>query len=1028
MNKFFTKKHSLFLTNTLLGFLFVTMCNHVSFAQSIISGKVIDSDNAELIGVSIQVKGTNQGATTDAKGLYKVPASPNSTLVFSYVGYQAKEVVVGNQTIVNVVLESADNSLNEVVVLGYGTVRKSDLTASVSSVKGDVIKEFPVTSIDQALQGRVAGVQITQSSSAPGGGLSVRVRGANSILSGSEPLYVIDGLPIYPDNSAIGTGGNRQASSALAMLNPNDIESIEVLKDASGTAIYGSRGANGVVMITTKRGKSGASKVSYDGSYSAQTIARPIKMMRADDYMRYLNTLETTQGGQERFNASQISAAGAGTDWMDAITRTGGIQSHQLSFTGGTKATRYSVSGNYLGNEGVIKNTNFRRFGARVNIDNDFLKDRATLSNSWSFTNANSNNVPTDRGGPGGIIITALGLDPTVPVYNQAGEYNYPSYDGRFTINPLAEVMEGVDKDVTNRLLGTTAITVKIIDGLTFKTSFGLDLVNANRTSFFNRSTRLGRQNDRELSRFSRNVSNVIFENVFNYNKTIAKNHNIGATFGHSVQNETNSSIGVNTWGLPSDDVNSINLQNGAKPQIPFSGRQQWALESLLGRVNYSAYDKYLLTLTVRRDGSSRFGPNNKWATFPSAALGWKIANEGFFQNSVLSKVFSDFKIRASYGVTGNSNIPPYQSVSGLNTYNYVFNDQLTAGYAANRIPNADLKWESTAMTNIGINASLLNGKLDVSADWFNTKTTDLLLFVSIAQSTGFSSILLNSGTLTNKGMDFEANYKLVSKNDLKIDIGGNISFVRNKIVDLGTSTPYFAGSPSGHLGIDGSWVEAGNPIGVWRGFEYIGLFGTDAEAASYSALAGYPKYTDVNKDGKYTPEDYKIMGDPNPNFTFGLNTTVKYKNFDLGVFLRGVQGAQVRNLQQSEIGDGVQKINQIGNILTNSYSSTNTTGDRPAINGRRDFISFRKSSYFIEDGSFIRLQNLSLGYNIPVKSNYFRSARVSLSGQNLFLITKYTGFDPEVNNGGQSNLNRGDDYDAYPRAKTFTLGLNLGF
>ncbi len=1022
------KKYSKFHLVTTLVFLIISMVSYVSSAQSVISGKVTDSENMELIGASVQIKGTTQGVTTDSKGLFKISASPNNTLVFSYVGHQAKSVLIGKQTFLNVVLESSDNSLSEVVVMGYGTVKKSDLTASVSSIKGEVIKAFPVTSIEQALQGRAAGVQITQSSAAPGGGLSVRVRGSNSILSGSEPLYVIDGLPIYPDNSAVGTGGNRRAANALSMLNPNDIESIEVLKDASGTSIYGSRGANGVVMITTKRGKSGATKVSYDGSYSIQSMARKIEMLRADDYMKYINKLEISQGGKERYNSSQISAAGAGTNWIDEITRNGVLQSHQLSFTGGTKNTRYSVSGNYLGNDGIIKNTDFQRFGARVNIDNDFLKDRATLSNSWSFTNANSNNVPTDRGGPGGIIITALGLDPTIPVFNQIGQYNFPSYDGRFNISPLAEAMEGIDRDVTNRLLGTTAITFKIIDGLTFKTSFGLDLVNANRTSFFNKNTRLGRQNDRELNRFSRNVSNVIFENVFNYNKIIAKNHNIGVTLGHSRQIETNSFMGVNTWGLPSEDVNSLNLQNGAKPQVPFSGRGEWALESLIGRVNYSAFDKYLLTLTVRRDGSSRFGPNNKWATFPSAAFGWKIANENFFQKSFFSKIFTDLKLRASYGITGNSNIPPYQSVSGLRTFNYILADQLASGYAASNIPNADLKWEATAMTDIGLNATLLDGRLDISADWYSTKTTDLLLYVSIAQSTGFSTILLNSGSLSNKGMDFEANYKVLTNKDFKLDIGGNISFVRNKILDLGTSTPYFAGSPSGHLGIDGSWVMAGNPIGVWRGFEYIGIFRTDAEAASYSAKAGYPKYTDVNNDGKYTTDDYKIMGDPNPKFTFGFNTTMKYKNFDLGIFVVGVQGNQIRNLQQSEIGDGVQKINQISNILTDTYSADNANATRPIIDGRRDFISFRKSSFFIEDGSFVRLQNVSLGYNLPIKTNYFSNARITLSGQNLFLLTKYKGFDPEVNNGGQSNLNRGDDYDAYPRAKTFTLGINLGF
>ncbi len=1000
-----------------------------SFGQNTITGKATDMSGEELIGVSVLIKNTKRGTTTDVNGEYQLTLeNGDKTLVFSYVGYISKDVEIGKMSKIDVQLAPDSKALEEIVVVGYGSVKKSDLTGSVSSVKGSVIKEFPVTSLDQALQGRVAGVQISQASAAPGGGLSVRVRGPNSILSGSEPLYVIDGLPIYPDNNAVGTGANRQSTNALAMLNPNDIESIEVLKDASGTSIYGSRGANGVVMITTRRGKEGVGKLSYDGSYSIQNITRKIDVLPANDYMRYINKLEVSQGGAGRYSDSQINSAGVGTNWLDAITQQGKVQSHQLTFTGGNKTMRYAFSGNYLDNEGVIINTNFKRYGFRMNLDNDFLNGKAKLSNSWSFSRLSSQNVPTDRGGPGGIIITALGLDPTVSVYDKNGNYNYPSYDGRFDINPVAEAKQGYDQDGTNRLFGTTGVTFDLLEGLKFKTSIGADIVNAERTSFYNKFTRVGRINNRQLDKFNRSVINVLNENLLFYNKEIAAGHNLDITAGYTFQHEINRYTAVSTRGLPSDDVNSMNLQNGSTLQTPSSGRQEWNLMSFIGRVNYSALDRYLLTLTVRRDGSSKFGPNNKWATFPSAAFGWKIVNEPFFKNSSLSTVFDDLKFRASYGITGNSNIPPYQSVSGLVPYNYIFGGQLSAGYGPKNIANPDLKWESTKMLNLGINTTLLKGRLDFALDWYNTKTTDLLLYVSIAQSTGFTTVLLNSGSLSNKGVDFETNFKVINNTKFKWDLGANISFVRNKILDLGRSTPYYAGSPSGHLGIDGSWVEAGNPIGVWRGYEYVENFENDSDGASFSAKAGYPKYTDVNSDGKFTSEDYKIIGNPNPKFIYGFNTSFKYSNFDLGIFFRGVQGNQVRNLQQSEIGDGVQKINQISNMLTDSYTPENMDALRPVINGRRDFISFRKSSFFIEDGSFIRLQNLSIGYTLPVKSKFIQNARISASGQNLFLITKYTGFDPEVNNGGQSNLNRGDDYDAYPRAKTFTVGVNLGF
>lgn len=1004
--------------------------NIASPAVAQVKGKVIDENNAGLPGVSVIIKGTQKGTTTDQEGTFTLDVvEQNAVLVFSFVGYKPQEVTLGGQTNLSVTMQPDNQALEEVVVVGYGSVRKSDLTGSVASIKGDAIREMPVTSVDQAIQSRAPGVQVTQTSGAPGGGISIRVRGANSINSGSEPLYVIDGFPIYPDNGALGTSGNRQPTNAMATINPNEIESIEILKDASATSIYGSRGANGVILITTKRGKEGQSRVDYDGSYSFQTIARQVDVLNGADYARYINMLERSQGGNPRYTDAQIAQIGQGTDWWDVISRTGGLSNHQLSFTGGNKGMRYAFVGNYLNNKGIIKNTDFNRYGFRMNLDNDFLKGKATLSNSWSFNRSGSSNVPTDRGGPGGIVITALGLDPTGPVYDQNGGYQYASYDQRFMTNPLAEAVEGYDKDFTNRLFGTSALNVNILEGLKFRTSLGLDIVNARRTTFYNNFTYIGRQNGRELQKANRNSNNILNENILTYNKEIAKGHYLDVTLGYTYQKEINYFEANATRGLPSDDIDAVNMQNGSRPLVPTSGRVEWELMSMLGRVNYNLKDRYLFTVTLRRDGSSKFGPNNKWATFPSAAIGWRVVNEDFFKNSGLGKVFDDFKIRASYGLTGNSQIPVYRSVAGLVPYNYVFGGvpALVSGYAPNRIPNSDLKWESTSMLNVGLDFALLNNRLSLTIDAFKNKTTDLLLDVSIPQSTGFSTIMLNSGSLSNKGLEFSANYKLISTGALTWDVSGNVSILRNKILDLGMSTPFFSNSTSGHLGVLGSWVQGGNPIGVWSGYNYIGLFQSDEEGKSYSAKAGYPKYEDVNGDGKYTTDDFKIIGDPNPKLTWGFNTTLKYKGFDLAVFFRGVHGNKVRNLQQSEMGDGVQKINQIANILTDSWTPENPNAPRPVIDGRRDFISFRRSSFFIQDGSFVRLQNLSLGYTIPVKSAYLRSARLYVSGQNLFLITKYKGFDPEVNNQGQNNLNRGDDYDAYPRSRMFTVGVNLG-
>lgn len=1013
----------------LLAFLFF---GTTAFSQTIVTGTVTDGEsNSPLPGANV-IAGT-VGVITDFDGNYelRVPAGI-SAITFSSLGFASQEINISGRSVINVTLEPQSEALDEVIIVGYGTVKKSDLTGSVSSIDGDSFKELPVTSVDQAIQARAPGVQVTQTSAAPGGGVSVRIRGSNSINSGSEPLYVIDGFPIYPDNEAYSAGGNRRASNVLASINPNDIQSIEVLKDASATSIYGSRGSNGVVLITTKRGKAGKAKISYEGSFSTQTITNSIKVLNGSEFATYLNTLETSQGGAPIYSDSQIATFGKGTNWLDEVTRVGAIHNHQLTFSGGNENSRYAVTGNYHENDGIIKNTDFQRYGIRLNLDNTALNDFLNISSSWAINRTVSNNAPTDRGGPGGIIITALGLDPTVPVRNEDGTFALASYDGRFLINPLQELEYATDQDITNRILGNTSFTFNLMDGLKAKTSFGADMLNVNRTSFFpSVNTRVGRDGTGELTLANRSSTNFLNENLLTYTKQLGDKHFIDAVVGYTYQKEVNKYHSATTRGITAASVDQATLQGGPNILTPTSNRREWLLESVLGRINYNYASRYLATVTFRRDGSSRFGKENKWANFPSVALGWNIAKEEFFGNSKLIETVNNLKLRGSWGLTGNSEIPVYNSLANLNEYNYVFNGGLVLGLGDGRLGNPDLKWESTTMTNIGLDASFFNDRLNLTLDYFYNQTEDLLLFVTIPSSLGFESILKNSGSLENRGFEVGLDGFVINNTDFKWNVAGNISFLRNKLTDLGDSTPFFSSSTSGHLGVDGSWVEAGNPIGVWKGYDYIGIFQTADEIANNPSRSGdkpgYPRYRDANGDGEITPDDHVLIGDPNPDFTWGLNSTLTFKNFDLGIFFRGSQGFDVRNLQASELGDGVQKINQIASMLTDSWTPTNTGASRPVIDGNRDFAnSYRDSDYFIEDGSFIRLQNVSLGYTLPSVHKNISKARIFVSGQNLFTITNYSGFDPEVNNRGQNNLNRGDDYDAYPRSRTITLGINL--
>jgi TonB-dependent starch-binding outer membrane protein SusC len=594
--------------------------------------------------------------------------------------------------------------------------------------------------------------------------------------------------------------------------------------------------------------------------------------------------------------------------------------------------------------------------------------------------------------------------------------------------NPVAEVNEVIDRDKGLRTLTNNYLSFELAKGLNFRTSFGFDLYGSNRETWYSRETRLGRERNRSYELAQRNVVNYLNENILTYSKTMGI-HRFDALAGYTYQTDNNRVFGASSNDFTTDDLSVNQLGGGVKPQLPYSGRTEWVLRSYLARVNYALMDKYLLTVTYRRDGSSKFGPSNKWANFPSVALAWRVKEESFLKDV---DAISDFKIRVSAGITGNSEIPAYRSPAQLaGGQNYLIDNEVVPGVAITRVGNPALKWETTRMVDVGVDFGIMNGKVNFTVDYFNNRTSDLLLDVVTPFSTGYRSALQNSGELTNKGLEVAVNAVAVDTRKFRWNLGVNGSTLKNEVVSLGGTAPFYSYTVS-HLGPEGSYIAPGLPIGGWYGFDAIGIWQTQEEINANPHLdgidkPGYVRYRDVNGDGTINNSDRTVLGNPNPKFTWGLNSSMTFGKLDFTVFLKGAQGQQIRNLQAAEHADGVGNYNQFKSVATDSWSPSNTSGTRPIVDATREFPSyFRRSDFFIENGDYIRLQNVSLGYSLP-KINNIRSLRIYISGQNLALWTKYTGFDPEVSNGGQSALNRGDDYDAYPRAKTFNIGVQLG-
>lgn len=999
-----------------------------------VTGQVINSeDGSALPGVSVAIKGTTTGAITDAEGRYRITV-PNaeSILVFSFVGFLTAEITTGNRTTIDVRLAGDLKSLSEVVVVGYGTQKKSDLTGSVSSITAKDIRQVPVASLDQALQGRATGVQVTQASAAPGGGVSIRIRGGNSIQASNEPLFVIDGIPIFPSNATFAPGNaGGQAQNALANLNPGDIESMEVLKDASATAIYGSRGANGVVIITTKRGKSGATNVDVENYYGIQQVARQLPLLNAAEFAEIANESRVNRSQAPIFTPDQIASfQNNSTDWQSQVFRTAPIRNHQVTVSGGNDATRFALAGNYFEQQGVVLNSGFTRASLRVNLDKNVTK-RLSIGNSLQISRAWNNQQVTDIT-RGGVVNGSLVFSPTLPVRDpQTGQFTFDnsSVPGSQQVgNPVQDALETLNRTVTNRMLGSVYAEYGILTGLRLRTSFGVDY-QAGRRDFYAPST-----NNRGRNAFGsalvekKDVISPVSTVTLTYDRTFGTNQ-ITLLAGYESQTQTVDFLQSSATNFPTNALEADNLSLGQVVGTPFSGRSLWRLDSWFGRANYTLASKYLFTATFRADGSSRFGAGNKWGYFPSAALGWRLNEEDFIKDL---NIFSNLKLTASWGLTGNQEIGLYQSLAGLNTVRYPFGEVINIGLAPDRLPNSDLRWERTSQYNFALETGILENRVTLEAAYYYKKTQDLLLNVDLPRTTGFSTFLRNIGSVENRGLELTLNSANLT-GQFKWNMGGNITFNRNKVLALGPGETFrlAPGTGDGHLQITNSSIlQVGQPVGVFFGLKTDGIYQTGDQiipgSNSFGSTApGDIRYVDSNGDGIVNNSDRTIIGNPQPDFFFGFTNNFSYKNLDLAVFFQGTHGNDVWNVNSHELYRNDGATNNSREVL-NRWRPDTPSDYWPSAKNRPFVLSDRH----IEDASFLRLRNVTLGYNLPTNTlglKWLRSLRVYAQAQNLLTITNYSGFDPEVNSLGQNPVGIGIDRGSFPMARTYTFGINLG-
>lgn len=996
-----------------------------------VTGIVQDQSGQPLPGANILEKGTTNGTQTDFDGNFEITLSnADAILSVTYIGFSSKEIPLNGQNSLTITLEESAAALDEIVVVGYGTQKKSDLTGSVSSLKSEDLNPGANASVDQMMLGRAAGVQINQSSSAPGGGLSIRIRGASSLNASNEPLYVIDGFPI--DNSPNLTSGgaaevseNQSPNNPLNSLNPADIESIEILKDASATAIYGSRGANGVVMITTKKGKSGKMRVTYDVYSGIQTVAKTIDVLNTSQYINAINDLSQEQGNSPVFSDADISSIGNGNFWQDRVFRSAPITSHNISVGGGDEKTSVYASVNYFDQEGVVKNSGIKKYTGRINIDSK-IGERAKIGLNFNTSlikdNNNIDGIQTNENA--GPIYSSLLYDPTEPIYNADGTF---SQSANLTVNNPVTLISGIlSLNESNRTFGSAYLNYDITDNLSGKFNFGTDRQTSRRDIYNSTQTIRGGAANGIANINVLERSNYLFEYTMNYQKAFNENHNLTVLGGITYQKFSLKNFYGNISGFPSDDIGTNNLELGDTNTDQLGSRtEENTLLSYLGRVNYNLYNKFLLTGSIRADGSSRFGDNNKFGYFPSFAFGWKLNEEEFIPD-----LFSQLKLRASWGLTGNQEIGNYNSqLTFQSGPNVVLGNSVLGSVIPSRKANDDLKWETTEQFNVGLDAALLNGRVSATLDYFSKNTKDLLFNLPLPLASGYASILSNVGEVQNKGFEVLINTTNVISDDFKWDTSLNFAAIKNKVVDLGRIESIVTGNimAVGNTAI----IRDGDPLASYYGYVVTGIFQENddiANSAQPIAEPGHPIFEDRDGDGAITPADQTIIGSPFPDFTYGIQNSFSYKNLQLDVFFQGQEGAELININLIEsLYPANFRRNRQSRTIIDRWTPQNTDAKWPSSVNPNAYGASKVNTLTVEDASYFRLKNVQLSYNVPVDNvNFLNSMRVYITGQNLFTITDYGGFDPESNSLGSSNVRV--DYSSYPTARTYLLGLTASF
>ena len=1049
------------------GILFATL---LSAQMRTITGRISSSDGEGLIGATVQVQSTTvRGAVTDANGGYSIQAATGETLVFAYLGLTSKTLKLGNETVVNMELEPDATLLEETVVVGYGTAKKSDLTGAVGSVTGEQIKSSVFTNFDQALQGRIAGVQVTQNSGAPGGAASIRIRGANSITGSSEPLYVIDGIPFQGDGSGVsgfdwaGGANGQNRVNPLAAINPNDIVSIEVLKDASASAIYGARAANGVILVTTKRGKKGESKVSYNTFYAEQTLPRRIEMMNLPQFADYQAQVTADLGLQLNQRYLDPSLLGNGTDWQDEVFRNAGMNSHQLSVSGGTDKTTYAISGGLFQQDGIIIGSDFNRYTTRINLDNQV---KSWLKIGGSFAYANTNEKITLNDGGDGVIIQALVMAPDVPVKDINGEYAGPEAQaGASSYNPVAAALQRNNTLKRQRIMANVYGDLTLMKGLTFRSELSFDDNNSLNKAFqptYKWGVLINRENQlrqREESSFF-----WILKNYLTYNVTVGQKHKITAMLGQEAQKSNWEGSVVTKKNFSSNDIQV--LSEGDDVTSRTSGwKDGAAIESYFGRFNYNLSERYLFTFTMRADGSSKFGPENRWGYFPSGSFAWRLGEEDFMKS-----LHTDVKLRIGYGEVGNQAIGNYLFGSALQTINTPFG----TAYRLQQIANPKLKWEATQQWNLGIDLSLLKGRVDMTIDLYQKRTNDMLLQLSVPSylgGSGYNDIrapFANVGQMENKGIDLSLNSRNIKNDNFSWNTDFTLSLNRNKVVALDDDSRIYWRNLYWYSEFQtATRTGVGLPLGQFYGYVTDGLFSSQEDILAHAVQIADPsnegknlvdkrtgvwigdiRFKDLNGDGVINTNDQTIIGNPNPDFTIGLNNTFSYKNFDLTLYLTGSYGAEILNYSRVQIEGQTTIFGNQARTVDNRvrYGLKNPTGSdldpanvvlanpdaalpRPTTTDNNR--NTRMSDRFIEDGSYTRIQNIRLGYTFPTQMlQKFRvqKLRLYVNAQNVYTITNYSGYDPEIGAFNQDPLLQNVDMGRYPTPRVITFGLDVDF